>query len=85
MTELNKPLELTNSLDTRNIIVSKQWKDNGNTGYRYNLAITLSNNKTTNRETKYLASDATQGLLFEGLPKYYSDGSVITYNINLNP
>lgn len=79
---LVQEFDITNELDTRDIIVTKTWLDDNNSNStRYDLAITLSNDKTSNTETKYIARDETRYLIFKKLPKYYKDGTQIKYKV----
>ena len=93
-TPLADAMEITNSLDTRDILVTKTWDDQGyrDTTIHYDIAVTLSNSslvcsesgRNANgkyQETKILAKDSTSALVFKSLPKYDSSGNEITYAI----
>lgn len=95
---LTEKFAITNTLDTRDIIVVKHWEDNGYlsaSDLHYDIAITLSNDSlicsAANRnvsgkynETKILSKDDSENgraLVFKGLPKYDSNGNIITYTV----
>lgn len=93
---VTRQLELKNTLDTRDIVVTKAWNDNGYGGnegidkakaLHYNIKVTLSNpslrigGSGTYLESKVLPKDSTNVLKFEHLPKYDKNGAEILYSI----
>ncbi len=87
-TALSTPMELTNSLDTRDIIVTKTWADNGYTGTdtHYNVKVTLdADNDLTIKEKTIGATvddlacnvDAATGLITVNVPANTTKSVVI--------
>lgn len=81
---LKEEFYIQNELDTRDIIVTKSWADNnysGGSGLHYKLAITLENTGISYEETKYLAANETEGVVFQKLPIFDKNGQVIVYKV----
>lgn len=84
-------LSITNTLDTRDIYVTKAWKDNdcaecpnGNySSLHSNVKVTISSDGVLSSAlTGVIDADSTKSLIFRHLPKYNSStGEVIDYSI----
>ncbi len=88
-TILKQTFDITNKLDTIEVIVAKSWQDNdcenGN-DLHYNVKVTLSSDNinvpSTYNNVKVIENTDKNGVKFENLPRYKKDGTtVVSYKV----
>ena len=86
ITANSKPIEFTNTRNTKNITVTKQWKDTPeNLKKDVEVVLTESGKVSSRRDAvKTIKNDAEHKVTYTNLPETDTDGNKIDYSVNEN-
>ena len=86
ITANSKPIEFTNTRNTKNITVTKQWKDTPENLKKDVEVVLTENGKVSSRRdaVKTIKNDAEHKVTYTNLPETDTDGNKIDYSVNEN-
>lgn len=86
ITANSKPIEFTNTRNTKNITVTKQWKDTPESLKKDVEVVLTENGKVSDRRdaVKTIKNDAEHKVVYTNLPETDTDGNKIDYSVNEN-
>ena len=86
ITANSKPIEFTNTRNTRDITVTKQWKDTPENLKKDVEVVLTENGKVSSRRdaVKTIKNDAEHKVTYTNLPETDTDGNKIDYSVNEN-
>ena len=86
ITANSKPIEFTNTRNTKNITVIKEWKDTPESLKKGVEVVLTENGKVSNRKDaiKKIKNDADHKVEYTNLPETDTDGNKIDYSVNEN-
>ena len=86
ITANSKPIEFTNTRNTKNITVTKQWKDTPESLKKDVEVVLTENGKVSDRRdaVKTIKNDAEHKVVYTNLPETDTDGNKIGYSVNEN-
>ena len=86
ITANSKPIEFTNTRNTKNITVTKQWKDTPESLKKDVEVVLTENGKVSGRRdaVKTIKNDAEHKVVYTNLPETDTDGNKIDYSVNEN-
>ena len=86
ITANSEPIEFTNTRNTKNITVIKEWKDTPESLKKGVEVVLTENGKVSNRKdaVKTIKNDKEHKVVYTNLPKTDTDGNKIEYSVNEN-